>query len=151
MIAEVIRIGGDFRIHAMTCRACTRWGDATSVRCRGMESFQCSVARFCRGIAKCQTRFVHGRFQSVRVIGAAILIMACDSDTLQPSVINVYARRGYVLDGYCVWTEEPEAKVGCLLATIDNRAQEFVASWGVHIWCVEEAIFFHVCSCTVDY
>ena len=132
-VAEVIRIGGDCRTHEMACRSRTRWGDVTSVRCRGMEAFQCSVARFCSRIAKCETRFVHGRFQSVRVVWAAILIMACDSDSLQPSAVNVYARRCYVL------------------ATVDSRAQEFMASWDVHIRCVEEAKFCHACSCTVDY
>ena len=135
----------------MACRARTRWGDTTSVRCRGMELFQWSMARFCSRIAKCQTRFVHGRLQSVRVIGATILILACDSNTLQPSVVNVYMRRGYISNGYCAWTEEPEAKVGCLLAAVDSRAQEFVASWDVHIRCVEEAKFCHACSCIVDY
>ena len=94
---------------------------------------------------------MHGRFQSVRVIGAEILFIACDSDTLQPSAVNVYARRGYVSDGYCAWVEEPEAKVVCLLAAVDSRAQEFVASWDVHIRCVEEAKFCHVCGCTLHY
>ena len=150
-VVEVIRIGGDCRTHEMACRSRTRWGATTSVRCRGMEAFQCSVARFCSRIAKCETRFVHGRFQSVRVVWAAILIMACDSDTLQPSTVNVYARRSYVSDGYCAWAEEPEAKVGCLLAAVDSRAQEFVASWDVHIRCVEEAKFCQACSCTMDY